>query len=208
MIIDLEIITLVCLILILIYNYYINDCYRYFKHDKYKQQQKYHKMFKSIDDTYRYPKYPRYYTSNNLMSCDNFTNNSNTKYPNIELEEFANSVNTDTKNLPDNILLNDRYNDYITSYTDDQLTNIILNKPSDTNDNEYTQSLVNDLQKNIIFDMDKKLSDKSKKTQKLAKDSATIASRFGRNSLIESYRNELDEYEKERTPWWAEAEYN
>ena len=56
--------------------------------------------------------------------------------------------------------------------------------------------------------MDKKLSDKSKQVQKLAKDSATIASRFGRNSLLESYKNELDEYEKERTPWWAEADYN
>jgi hypothetical protein len=56
-----------------------------------------------------------------------------------------------------------------------------------------------------MFDIDTKVNNKSKQIQKLAKDSATIASRFGRNSLLESYKNELDEYERERTPWWAET---
>ncbi len=145
----------------------------------------------------------------NYYYDDTFKNNSNVNYPDIELEGFVEpNVNNDTQNLPDNVLLNDRYNDFITSYSDDQLSNIISEKPSNLSDTDYSQSLVDDLQKNIIFDMDKKLSDKSKKTQKLAKDSATIASRFGRNSLIESYKNELDEYEKERTPWWAESAYN
>ena len=50
MILDLEILTLVFLIIILIYNYYINDCYRYFKRNKYKQQQKYNNMVRSKDN--------------------------------------------------------------------------------------------------------------------------------------------------------------
>jgi hypothetical protein len=205
MILDLEILTLVFLIIILIYNYYINDCYRYFKRNKYKQYQKYNNMIRSIDNNYGYKNYY------NTISDDTFKNKSNMEYPDIELEGFLdanNNTNNDTQKLPDNVLLNDRYNDHITTYTDDQLTNILAEIPSDVTDSDYSQSLVDDLQKNIIFDMDKKLSDKSKKIQKLAKDSATIASRFGRNSLLESYKNELDDYEKERTPWWAEAEYN
>lgn len=213
MIIDLEIVILVCLIMILMYNYYTNDCYRYFKHNKYSKYQKHQNMLLDVSNrqkncgNYRNNRNNRNY--GNYYYDDTFKNNSNVNYPDIELEGFVEpNVNNDTQNLPDNVLLNDRYNDYITSYSDDQLTNIISEKPSNLSDTDYSQSLVDDLQKNIIFDMDKKLSDKSKKTQKLAKDSATIASRFGRNSLIESYKNELDEYEKERTPWWAESAYN
>ena len=210
MIIDLEIVILVCLIMILMYNYYTNDCYRYFKHNKYSKYQKHQNMLLDVSNR---QKNCRNYRNNrnygNYYYDDTFKNNSNVNYPDIELEGFVEpNVNNNTQNLPDDVLLNDRYNDYITSYSDDQLTNIISEKPSDLSDSDYSQSLVDDLQKNIIFDMDKKLSDKSKKTQKLAKDSATIASRFGRNSLIESYKNELDEYEKERTPWWAESAYN
>lgn len=214
MILDLEIVTLLCLIILLIYNYYYNDCYRYFKRNKNKQYQKHQNMLKSLDSDCGYPRYQHYPNHNylyNTIPGDMFTNKSNVKYPNIELEGFLDKidgVNNDTQKLPDNVLLNDRYNDHITAYTDNELTNIISETPSDITDNDYSQSLVNDLQKNIIFDMDKKLSDKSKKVQKLAKDSATIASRFGRNSLLESYKNELDEYEKERTPWWAESDYN
>ena len=108
--------------------------------------------------------------------------------------------------MPDNVILNDRYNDFITPYTDEQLNNVITELPSTTFSSDYSQSLVEDLQKNIIFDIDTKVFNKSRATQKLAKDSATIASRFGRNSLLDSYKNELDEYERERTPWWAEAD--
>lgn len=210
MIIDLEIVILVCLIMILMYNYYTNDCYRYFKHNKYGQYQKHQNMLLDVSNRQKNCGNDRNYRNyGNYYYDDTFKNNSNVNYPDIELEGFVEpNVNNDTQNLPDNVLLNDRYNDYITSYSDDQLSNIISEKPSNLSDTDYSQSLVDDLQKNIIFDMDKKLSDKSKKTQKLAKDSATIASRFGRNSLIESYKNELDEYEKERTPWWAESAYN
>lgn len=193
-IIDLEIITLVCLIIILIYNYYTNDCYTLFKYKKQRSSKT----------------CPRYLnnSTHTAYGSDNFANK---KQPEIEFEEFANNssikkIDNDTQKLPDNVYLNDRYNDFITPYTDDQLTNIISEVPSDLSDIEYTDTLVDDLQKNIIFDMDKKLSDKSKSTQRLAKDSATIASKFGRNSLLESYKNELDEYEKDRTPWWAEAD--
>ena len=210
MIIDLEIVILVCLIMILMYNYYTNDCYRYFKHNKYGQYQKHQNMLLDVSNRQKNcGNYRNYRNYGNYYYDDTFKNNSNVNYPDIELEGFVEpNVNNDTQNLPDNVLLNDRYNDYITSYSDDQLSNIISEKPSNLSDSDYSQSLVDDLQKNIIFDMDKKLSDKSKKTQKLAKDSATIASRFGRNSLIESYKNELDEYEKERTPWWAESAYD
>ena len=207
MIIDLEIVILVCLIMILMYNYYTNDCYRYFKHNKYGQYQKHQNML--LDVSNRQKNYRNNRNYGNYYYDDTFKNNSNVNYPDIELEGFVDSnINKDIQNLPDNVLLNDRYNDHITTYTDDQLTNILAEIPSDVTDGDYSQSLVDDLQKNIIFDMDKKLSDKSKKIQKLAKDSATIASRFGRNSLIESYKNELDEYEKERTPWWAESAYD
>lgn len=199
--IDLEIFILLCLIIILIYNYHSNDCYTYFKRNK---KNKYNKHQRCQN--------PKIYQYDDYYLSSEFKNNdSNVKYPQIELEGFINNtslpssnINNDPQKLPDNVLLNDRYNDYITPYTDDELTNLLVNYPLDTN-SDYSQSLINDLQKNIIFDIDTKITNKTKQTQKLAKDSATIASQFGRNSLLESYKNELDEYEKERTPWWAES---
>lgn len=195
MIIDLEIFILIWLIIILIYNYKINDCYQYFKSNK--KQEKYNDMIKCADNNFSYHNYY-------IPIDETFTNKSNKKYPDIELESYSNNNDTDMQKLPDNVFLNDRYNDHITPYTDDQLTNIIAENISDNSNNDYSQSLINDLQKNIIFDMDTKINSKNKQVQKLAKDSATIASRFGRNSLLETYKNELDEYEKEKTPWWAE----
>lgn len=200
MIIDLEIFILIWLIIILIYNYKTNECYKYFKCNKNKKQEKYDDMVKFIDDKFSYHNY--------YMPIDEtFINKSNKKYPDIELEGYSNNNDTtDMQKIPDNIFLNDRYNDHITPYTDDQLTNIIAENIYDTSYNDYSQSLINDLQKNIIFDMDTKITNKNKQVQKLAKDSATIASRFGRNSLLETYKNELDEYEKEKTPWWTESD--
>lgn len=199
--IDLDLVILICLILVLIYNYHTNDCYKYFKRNKQKN--------------YTYIK-PMVYQYDNSCFSNRLPIKSNVNYPDIELEGFANndvstpvtastiSSNNDPQKLPDNVMLNDRYNDHITSYTDKQLADM-LSKSSSDNNSDYSQSLVDDLQKNIIFDIDTKVNNKSKQTQKLAKDSATIASRFGRNSLLESYKNELDEYERERTPWWAES---
>jgi hypothetical protein len=203
--IDLEIFILICLILVLIYNYHTNDCYKYFKKNKRK------------NNTYIKPIVYQYDTS---CFSNRLPIKSNVNYPKIELEGFANSdkptttiesnkdstiVNNDPQKLPDNVMLNDRYNDFITPYTDKQLADM-LSKSTLDNSGDYSQSLVDDLQKNIIFDIDTKVNNKSKQTQKLSKDSATIASRFGRNSLLESYKNELDEYERERTPWWAETD--
>ena len=52
--------------------------------------------------------------------------------------------------------------------------------------------------------MDSKLYKKSQRNQKIAKDSKTIASNFGRNALIETYKNEIDFYQNKRSPWWEE----
>lgn len=196
-IIDLEIVTLVCLIIILIFNYYTTDCYRLKKHKNNCNGLNENNRFFYLDNNFE----------NKTAGFNNKYEREYTKPQQIELSGFANALTeSDPSKPPDNVILNDRYNDFITSYTDEQLSNVITEMPSNVFSSDYSQSLVDDLQKNIIFDVDTKAYTKSKATQKLAKDSATIASRFGRNSLLDSYKNELDEYEKDRTPWWAEAD--
>lgn len=201
-IIDLEIVTLICLIIILIYNYYTNDCYRLKKQKQNCYNKNIEKDLLNINNHF----------TNNISTYDNMYDRPvSTKHQQIELSGFSNDkevkkTDNDPSKIPDNVILNDRYNDFITSYTDEQLSNVITELPSNVFSSEYSQSLIDDLQKNIIFDVDTKAYTKSKATQKLAKDSATIASRFGRNSLLDSYKNELDEYEKDRTPWWSEAD--
>jgi len=190
--IDLEIVTLLFLIILLIYNYYSNKCASYSRYNRY-----------SMND---------YYPMSFQQHCKSqFNNKSLRQIPDVEIEPFdQTNVNetslTDPQQLPDNVKLNDRYNDFITPHSDDELSNIVLNSDYNKIDSDYNQSLVNDLQKNIMFDIDTKAYLKSMSTQKIGKDSATIAARFGRNSLISSYKNELDEYEKERTPWWADTD--
>ena len=55
----------------------------------------------------------------------------------------------------------------------------------------------------MLLDMDSKLYKKSQRNQKLAKDSKTIASNFGRNALIETYKNEIEFYQNKQA-WWEE----
>lgn len=197
-IIDLEIVTLVCLIIILIYNYYTTECCRIKKQRDNNDGRGNENRFLYLDNHFK----------NHTSAFNNtYERPVSTKYQQIELSGFTNApTESDPSKPPDNVILNDRYNDFITSYTDEQLSNVITEMPSNVFSSDYSQSLVDELQKNIIFDVDTKAYTKSKATQKLAKDSATIASRFGRNSLLDSYKNELDEYEKDRTPWWAEAD--
>jgi len=200
-IIDLEIITLVCLIIILIYNYYTTECYRIFKGNRSNTNKQNHAYpyYGNNRSNFSSGKYKTINTGSTAMK--------NIKHPMIELSGFKDKKSDkDNTKIPDNVILNDRYNDFITVYTDDQLNNIITDMPVNTYSSDYAQTLVDDLQKNIIFDMDTKIYTKNKATQKLAKDSATIASRFGRNSLLDSYKNEIDEYVKEKTPWWTETE--
>ena len=148
-IIDLEIITLVCLIIILIYNYYTTECYRVFKSKKVQ-------IINDYGDEYNYynKMNPQPDTFSNIVD-----NTLNMKNPKIELSGFYdqtdanNSTITDPQQLPDNVILNDRYNDFITPYTDEQLNGVITEAQSTTFSSDYSQSLVDDLQKNIIFDM-------------------------------------------------------
>jgi hypothetical protein len=193
--IDLEIVTLLFIIILLIYNYNSNNYKSYSNCNKYNNY---------VTDEY-YPMSSRQYINSP------FGNKSPHNIPAVEKEFFdQTNVNetslSDPQQLPDNVKLNDRYNDFITAHSDDELSSIVLNSDYNKIDSDYNQSLVNDLQKNIMFDVDTKAYLKSMSTQKIGKDSATIAARFGRNSLISSYKNELDEYEKERTPWWADTD--
>ena len=85
----------------------------------------------------------------------------------------------------------------------------ILNK--DEIQNYDKESVNNNNMKTIQKknDLDSKIFNKSNKSQKLFKDSKTIAGRFTKNSIIDDYKNELDYYEKLRTPWWvSEAKYD
>lgn len=209
---DLELITIICLIIVLIYNYMTTECYYMFKQNR-NYYSNYNNNFvgsqSGFVNTYDTPinaKQQKIELSGFANESNNVSNNASTNLIQNPINNNTNKSVQDSTKLPDINILNDRYNDFITPYTDEQLNNVITESPSNTFSSEYSQSLVDDLQKNIIFDIDTKAYTKSKATQKLAKDSATIASRFGRNSLLDSYKNELDEYEKERTPWWAETD--
>lgn len=117
----------------------------------------------------------------NIKSGDKISNRYNRKYNNVPRE-------ADLMHIRNYDILN---KDEIQNY----------DKESVNNNNMKTIQKKNDL--------DSKIFNKSNKSQKLFKDSKTIAGRFTKNSIIDDYKNELDYYEKLRTPWWvSEAKYD
>ena len=145
--------------------------------------------------------------------------------PDIELESFdstpiasdstpiatdstkplAKDINADA--LPHDTILNDRYNPLVTIYDDNELHKILdldTTTKKGMTDHEYNDMLAEEISNDIEQDIDNKILQKSKRVQKLGKDSYTIAANFGRNELLESYACEIDFYEELRTPWWSE----
>ena len=129
-----------------------------------------------------------------------------TKNINKSYNDYNSNILKNIKN--NNHLLNDRYRLQKMHYYDKDLHNEMLQ-------NEYLNELDNSNINNKInlnninnikpsSDIDSKIYNKSKKSQKLYKDAKTIASRFNKNSLINDYKNELDYYENAKTPWWYE----
>ena len=117
----------------------------------------------------------------NIKSGDKISNRYNRKYNNVPRE-------ADLMHIRNYDILN---KDEIQNY----------DKESVNNNNMKTIQKKNDL--------DSKIFNKSNKSQKLFKDSKTIAGRFTKNSIIDDYKSELDYYEKLRTPWWvSEAKYD
>lgn len=111
-------------------------------------------------------------------------------------------------------LLNDRYSqlkDF--KHDDNDLNNILIYSDIINNVDNLVDNLIDDdLIKtnnintidNLLLDADTKIYNKCKKNQKLFKDAKTIAARFNKNSLLNSYNTEINYYENLRTPWWSE----
>lgn len=92
-----------------------------------------------------------------------------------------------------------------------QITNYNLNKYIENTNQDEVYNILDELYNKNINDIDNdknsidnKLKNKSQHNQKLYKDSKTIRARFNKNSIINSYKSELDYYENLNTPWWSE----
>jgi hypothetical protein len=153
----------------------------------------------------------------NKPTDNKLTNEVNYKIPEVEKNIKSKNINQNYNNYSSTILdnlkknqhlLNDRYNLLKIHYYDKDLQNEMLS-------NEYLNELENDMDNdkpnynslNVIIldnDIDSKILNKSKRCQKSFKDSKTIASRFNKNTLKNNYIDELDYYEKIKTPWWSE----
>lgn len=195
--IDIETIFIVLIILFLIHNYYNGDCYRLREYNMNKEfnydSEQYYK------NRSRFVGFP---TAPKLQKAESSFN----KMPEILLEGLDNNAEINDITLPHEEILNDRYNPLITNYNDSQLRHIIDSSSSSSQAMEssnYNDLLLDDVQKNMLLDMDSKLYKKSQRNQKLAKDSKTIASNFGRNALIETYKNEIESYQNKQA-WWEE----
>ncbi len=202
---DIETIFLILLITFLIYNYYNGDCYNIINYDMNRLYISDNRCYNKNRD--RFTGFP---TEPKLPKAKS----SFTKLPEIILEGLDNNVSTygidnkpDINNiaLPHEEILNDRYNPLITNYADSELQGIINSSSGDQSmdSSNYNDLLVDDIQRNILLDMDSKLYKKSQRNQKLSKDSKTIASNFGRNALMETYKNEIEFYENKQA-WWFE----
>jgi len=131
------------------------------------------------------------------MVLDDLISKSTENINIISGDKTSNRYNRKLNNVPEeNDLMHIRNYDIINNNDDDN-----YDKTSVNNNNMKT------IQKNN--DLDSKIFNKSNKSQKLFKDSKTISGRFTKKSIIEDYKNELDYYEKLRTPWWvSDAKYD
>jgi len=133
------------------------------------------------------------------------TNESNQFIPTNE-SRMNNRYNKKFNNIPsEQELYNMRkFNLKNDNYSNDNLISLFdntknLNAKDDGIDMKYINKII--YNKN---DIDTKIFNKTNKSQKLFKDAKTIAGRFTKNSIINDYKNELDYYQKLRTPWWEE----
>lgn len=156
---------------------------------------------------------------NKLEESDAFPQNSNIDMPSKSFDNMMldNIITPDVKtNIISGDKLSNRYNRKFNNAPDESdlihIRNYDIITQDQPNNNDTlddiidSYSLINNNNSNTIKeknDIDSKIFNKSNKTQKLFKDSKTIAGRFTKNSIIEDYKNELDYYEKLRTPWWV-----
>lgn len=147
-----------------------------------------------------------------ILNNQEIENKNNNKILNSNYNKYqSNIIDTIVKKGD---LLNDRYSqlkDF--KHDDSNLNNIliysdIINNVDNLVDNLMDQELIqtNNINTidNLLLDADTKIYNKCKKNQKLFKDAKTIAARFNKNSLLNSYNTEINYYENLRTPWWSE----
>lgn len=155
---------------------------------------------------------------NKLLSNKEITKFINELYdrPIIDINGKHINDNVSLKNDSYKILknesrVNDRYNrKYNNIPTESELYNIRKFDLDNLIDEENVENnnIINKFKYNTVLkhsnDIDTKIYNKNNKSQKLFKDTKTIAARFTKNSIIDDYKNELDYYQKLRTPWWEE----
>lgn len=228
MLIDLETVILILLIIFFIYNYFNLSEYNIFDKSCSLDTIIRGNIFKSTTNYFN-----KSFDENNILFPSDIipdhsitttsvqpsaTQPSSFLNPDIEMESFdsipmtadstkplAKDINSDA--LPHDTILNDRYNPLVTIYDDNELHKILdldTTTKKGMSNNEYNDMLAEEISNDIEQDIDNKILQKSKRVQKLGKDSYTIAANFGRNALLESYAGEIDFYEELRTPWWSE----
>lgn len=151
-------------------------------------------------------------TESKVLKNQEIENNNNNKNINSNYNKYqSNIIDTITKKGD---IITDRYSNLKDfKHNDNDLTNIliyndIINNVDNLVDNLMDQDLIetNNINTidNLLLDADTKIYNKCKKNQKLYKDAKTIAARFNKNSLLNSYNTEINYYENLRTPWWSE----
>ena len=138
-------------------------------------------------------------TDSSLKNKEYFPNQSNFKNNESDIKNNE----SDIKKKFDKI--NDRYNRKLNNNPNEyELIQFLDNKNLINENCMNNELLINQDYLDNENTLDFKIFSKSNKSQKLFKDSKTIANRFTKNSIIDDYKNELDYYEKLRTPWWVE----
>ena len=133
------------------------------------------------------------------------------KRPNILLEGFDpekhnENINPDFDNLYDELspsfdMLNDRYNPYKSNYSDFDLYKTTISKTNmEESEENYTETLLNDILNSDVLDADQKINYKQQRNQKLAKESDAIAANKSKNSIVNDFSNEFGD---ENDIWWG-----
>ncbi len=144
--------------------------------------------------------YNKYY----YKSC--FNNNDFDK-PSNDKNSFINQKilleGLEDKKTIDIDILNDRYNPFKKSYSDNMLFSKMIERTMGDNvDMDYNDILVNELRNGSYSnDIDTKIYKKNQRSQSLARDNQTISAFSSRNSIGNSYKDELD-YNIITRPWW------
>lgn len=152
----------------------------------------------------------RDYYINEVNIYETMDNNSKfIKRPDILLEGFdpvKNKVISDFDNMEDELspsydILNDRYNPYQSDFSDYELYKTTIQKTNidEPNDN-YHESLLNEVLNVDNLDIDQKINIKNQRNQRLAKESDAIAGHRTKNSIVNDFSNEFGD---ENDIWWG-----